>query len=233
MSLPLADLSCENVTLLDASGAQRLLEAVGAQLQVLRRRKLVYKILLGQVLRHIDDRELWRAIHGGYSSWLDFLRHGFPLLSGLQCRSAYDALELAQSQVVSRLPRKELEKIASLANVRHLAFLERSGRKVTQDVIRNAQRHGIVAFRRLTGFGPIAPRGGFNVKIRVAEEGKARQLQRVLQVLSAGSPEQLDALTRFLQDERLGASVDDRIYRAVEVLKRMPGPAAGGLALAG
>ena len=106
---------------------------------------------LGQLLLHIQDYHFYDRMRGGFASWTDLLEKGFPAITGLQLRSAYDAMNLAQSPTLRSRPDREKDQINSVANARTIISLERGHVGITPETISAAKKLPNAEFRRSVG----------------------------------------------------------------------------------
>src|SRR5712692_4869355 len=195
---------------LDSTEAQRLIKALSAELELLQRRELRYRLLLGRLLLLIQDRGYYREIHGGYKTWTEFLTVGFRKLTGLETRTAYDAIELARSKAVATLAERDDQKIIRISNARHIVRLEKANQPITEEIIRKAERLPAREFQRQTGASK-----GYLVRLWVKDEEVGREIQRIAELLVSGSADALQALRALLESDeiikRAGYSVDNKI----------------------
>lgn len=182
---------CEPLT---ADTAASLIASCGATDSWLRSRDLKNRMLLGRVLLETQRREFWRS--WGYASWMSFLDHGFPEMSGgLDGRTAYDAMSMAKSKVLGELAPADLEAIPTLAHARHLVRQERT-REVTAAEVREAALIPARDLVKLTG----AEKGAV-ARLWTADAEKAAQLQRIIEKLATAAAEPLKWLADLLDSE--------------------------------
>lgn len=147
----------------DPLEAVQALRDLAANLKALRGATVLCRVLLGRQLIFIQKNELWKQIERagssvqspglnpakpGYTSWYNFLEEGFEPTTGLRRQTAYSAIRLAQSGVLSKLSREELLKFRRLANALELVEAERAGVRITEDLLAQAQEMPIKMFRR-------------------------------------------------------------------------------------
>lgn len=196
---------------LTQDSADHLLHLLSGEIKYLASRGLRCMMLLGQVLLEIQDRELWR---GRWESWGDFLKTGMPTYAGLSGRTAYDAMLLARSPALNRLPLDQVEAITSVSNAKRIARLERAGEPITSKVIEMSQTLRTEEFHRHTG-----ATAGTKVQVWIQDPAAAQAMQRLVDLLAGATASAIAALVDLLGSDRLvgyaGASKDNRIDAAV------------------
>ena len=200
----------ERLEELSSTEAQRLIKTLSAELEFLQRRELRYRVLLGRLLLLIQDREHYREFHGGYKTWTEFLSVGFRKLTGLELRTAYDAIELARSNTVATLAEQGNQKSIRISNARHIVRLEKAKQPITEEIMQKAQRLPTREFQRQTGASK-----GYLVRLWVKDEEVGREIQRIAELLVNGSADALQALREILESEELikraGYAVDNKV----------------------
>ena len=190
--------------------AEAMLSRLGREIQSLAGRELRCRMKLGQLLLHIQEHRLYTEIRGGFHNWTDFLKNGFPEITGLQDRSAYDAIDLAQSPTLRRLPDSEKGEIRSVANARTITRLERGHVEITPETINAAKELPNAEFRRSVGVSQ-----GAMVSIWVQDAELAAPLQRILESLKNLTPDAARHLADFLESvdltKRAGDGIDNKI----------------------
>jgi len=165
---------------------------------------------LGELLLHVQDHRLYDRMRGGFASWTEFLEQGFPGITGLQVRSAYDAIKLAESPTLQSIPDQEKDEIKSVANARTIARLERDHVEITPEVLSAAKKLPNAEFRRAVGVS----QGGM-VSVWVQDAELAAPLQRVLESLKNLTPDAARHLAEFLESvdmtKRAGDGIDNKI----------------------
>lgn len=167
------------------------------------------RILLGRQLLVIQQHQLWtnmersEAAPGGvaaakYRSWGEFMKVGFPQITGLSPETGYAAFMLAKTEFLRNLPESELRKFGSLENAIHLVRLQRQGVSITPELIAAAQTRTAKDFRQLTGYGKKAV-----VEAVVESQEAARELQRILAILKMADAGALAALREVLEHAML------------------------------
>ena len=186
---------------LNAVQAERLIHNLCGEIQELTRRDLEFRIQLGQLLLAIQDRELYRKIRSGYRTWQDFLDQGFVELSGLHARTAYDAMELAKSKVLSQMGPTERAKISSVANARLLVRMERiAPETVTPEVVEQAKMLPLAQFRQAVGAS-----SGMLIRLWVSDVEAGKELQKIVGLLGGATADALRVLRELLESDELSA----------------------------
>jgi len=192
---------------------EELLTELGREIQSLSGRELRCRMKLGELLLHIQEHRLYTEFRGGFDHWTDFLDNGFPEITGLETRSAYDAISLAQSPTLRGLPDSEKKKVKSVANARTIAGLERNHVDVTPDTISAAKHLGNTEFKRKVGVSR-----GATVSTWIHDAELAAPLQRILEILKGLTPDAARHLAEFLESVDLGKRAGDGIDNKLDLI---------------
>jgi len=190
--------------------AEKLLAELGRELQSLAGRELRCRMKLGELLLQIQRGRLYTEFRKGFDNWTDFLENGFPRITGLQIRSAYDAISLGQSPTLRRLPDSEKSQIKSVANARTITRLERNNVEVTPETISSAKELPSAEFKRKVGVSR-----GHTVSVWVQDAELAAPLQRIMEMLKGLTPDAARHLAEFLESvdltKRAGDGIDNKL----------------------
>ena len=202
----------------DGAPTIQVLRQLADNLRVLGKATLFCRILLGRQLISIQKNKVWQRIERRdhrespegipvwakhseqrYTSWYDFIENGFELITGLHRQTAYSAIKLAHSAVLSTLSWEALSKFKRLANALELVALEEAGTPVTPELMVQAQEMPIKEFRTSTQAARVVPLRTSSALTRVTA---------LLRTTAARDAGVLDDLWAILQDAMNRANED-------------------------
>lgn len=194
-----------------AEQAQAMLQQLADTIRELARRELESRLFLGRLLLGVQDRGLFMDMKPAYATWTDFLEQGFPTITGLRVRTAYDAMELAKSQTLKEISPEDRAEIP-LSNARTLVRLEKATpkRRLPVETIQKAKTMPNDEFRREVG----ASRG-YNMAVWVEDKRAGRQIQRIAEALRTASEDAARNFADLLESidvtKRAGDGIDNKI----------------------
>jgi hypothetical protein len=211
---------------LDPVQVTEVLRRLAESIRTLSRATVFYRILMGRHLIVIQKNELWRLIERRdyrqdpngkpvwlspttrtYASWYNFIEQGFENITGLHRQTAYSALRLAQSHILSTLTFEDLLNFKRLANALELVAAERKGISITPELVVQAQEMPIKHFRRTA----------HATKQTVPPMQQVSTLRHITNFLRGAltiNPRVIDDLWAIIQDATVRANEDP--VRAVE-----------------
>lgn len=185
----------------DPSVGTGVLRALGSGILLLGKATVYYRFLIGRQLMVIQNTKLWREMERRdyradtdgaplwkgtddrfYSSWYQFLEHGFQCVTGLQREAAYSTLKLARSTAFAALPTVEIKKIARLANALRIVAAERQQLAITPDLVRQAQEMTTTQFREITANVESSNRSKVDISC-------TRKIMRFLKAAALANPD--------------------------------------------
>lgn len=172
-----------------AADAKAALAGLGATERALATRAVSCRFILGQVLLAVQQYEFWRE--WGYVSWMDFLKRGFPAMSGLEERTASDALAFARSSTLTGMTPEQIETIPTLTHARAIVKQERENGHKALDTASVERVNGTSA-KVLTAR-------------KFANDERQVQLERIVAVLSQANAPALEWLAHLLESPQVQA----------------------------
>jgi len=187
-----------------------ILREAGRFLQAVENAGTPARKALGHVLAETKQRKL--HLEWGYDGWGAFM-DDMPALAFVATRTAYEAIEMAESEAIASLDPERLAALP-LTNARTIVKVEKaqkaSGKKLDPGIVEQAVTLRPRDFRR-----EVSAEEGATVRVWVPDKAAAGQIERILKVLAGASAEAAKAFADFIESADLvayaGEGPDNRI----------------------
>jgi hypothetical protein len=160
---------------------------------------------MGEVLLEVKARELYREMDGQYRNWTDFLRHGFPAITGLEARTAQGAMKLAKA--LQDEDPSELDKVPNVSNLHTIRKVKESGRPITPEIMQQAQTlpNGELC-------DSVGVSKGFLLRVWIEDVEAGKELKELVGMVSGISPDAARAFREvFATALKMGAGPDNAV----------------------